>query len=249
MCARAHTHTNTLTHTHTHIHTRAHTYAHCHTLHMGSPIIQTLLLVSNSLQSTVPSAQGRVRFVDHSVHNSLSVLLDRPSAPPLHGATIQFPDPWAKTKTKRRRILQPSLAEMLVDRLEPGGFVYFSTDCAGVAKDMEQVMESHCRSGVVRRATVLATAHAAGVAAVASTDADDSTGDAIAAPGADGGDAEVDVTATSSLGSAAGVVSPWLPINPFGVPSERERVCGELGRPVYRALYYKCNASAMPIST
>ena len=175
-------------------------------------------------------------FVDHSVHNSLSVLLDRPAAPTLRGITIQFPDPWAKAKTKRRRILQPSLAEMFVNRLAPDGFVYFSTDCAGVAKDMELVMDNHCASGVMRRATVLAPARAS----VSSADAEDGSG---------GADRSVAAIATGCA-SAAEALSQWLPFNPFGVPSERERVCGELGRPVYRALYYKVSDnSVLPVST
>ena len=152
------------------------------------------------------------------MHNSLAVLLDRPTAPPLHGVTIQFPDPWAKTKTKRRRILQPDLAALVVSRLETGGFLYFSTDCAGVARDMELVMEPHCSSGVLRRAVSESPVSV-------SLESD--------GHGESGGVPPTRVVATRNT------VLPWLPFNPFGVPSERERVCSELGRPVYRALYWK----------
>lgn len=169
------------------------------------------------LQCTAPEARHRVQFVDLSVHNSLAVLLDRPTAPPLHGVTIQFPDPWAKTKTKRRRILQPDLASLVVGRLERDGFLYFSTDCAGVARDMELVMEPHCSSGALRRAVFESPV-------CGSLESD--------------GPGESGVPPTRIVASRNTALL-WLPFNPFGVPSERERVCGELGRPVYRALYWK----------
>jgi tRNA (guanine-N7-)-methyltransferase len=118
--------------------------------------------VDHAIKHVPAEAAGRLWFAALSVHNSLKVLIDRlhergerGAVPVLRGVTIQFPDPWAKAKTVRRRILQPDLAELIVRNLEvTHGFLYASTDCAVMARDMELVMEPHCAAGVMRRAVV-----------------------------------------------------------------------------------------------
>lgn len=138
---------------------------------------------------TIPMAPAPA--LPHSVDTAVSAAVARPRQ--LRGVLIQFPDPWAKAKTRRRRILQPELAAAIVDNLEDGvGFVYISTDCADLAVEMAGVLDGF---GQLDRSS-------------------------------DGLDPN-------------GGPSRWLRGNPFGVLSEREEVCGELGRRVFRALYTK----------
>ena len=43
---------------------------------------------------------------------------------------IYFPDPWPKTKHRRRRLVNPDFFDMLRDRLAPGGCIRLATDFA-----------------------------------------------------------------------------------------------------------------------
>jgi tRNA (guanine-N7-)-methyltransferase len=43
---------------------------------------------------------------------------------------IYFPDPWPKTKHRRRRLVNPDFFDILRDRLAPGGCIHLATDFA-----------------------------------------------------------------------------------------------------------------------
>jgi tRNA (guanine-N7-)-methyltransferase len=43
---------------------------------------------------------------------------------------IYFPDPWPKTKHRRRRLINPDFFELLRSRLVPGGCIHLATDFA-----------------------------------------------------------------------------------------------------------------------
>ena len=49
---------------------------------------------------------------------------------------IYFPDPWPKTKHRRRRIVNPDFFDILRDRLAPGGCINLATDFAEYFKIM-----------------------------------------------------------------------------------------------------------------
>ena len=49
---------------------------------------------------------------------------------------IYFPDPWPKTKHRRRRIVNPDFFDILRDRLAPGGCINLATDFAEYFKVM-----------------------------------------------------------------------------------------------------------------
>jgi tRNA (guanine-N7-)-methyltransferase len=41
---------------------------------------------------------------------------------------LYFPDPWPKHRHAKRRLLRPSIASLLADRLAPQGFLHLATD-------------------------------------------------------------------------------------------------------------------------
>lgn len=71
-----------------------------------------------------------------NANNSLRSLFC--SLPPgsLQRVTIQFPDPWFKTRHAKRRIVQPQLVEELADYLISGGIVFLQSDIKFVAEEM-----------------------------------------------------------------------------------------------------------------
>jgi tRNA (guanine-N7-)-methyltransferase len=58
------------------------------------------------------------------------------------GVTLNFPDPWWKAKHEKRRIINDTFAQLLVQRLEPGGFVFVQTDVASLLERMLEALES-----------------------------------------------------------------------------------------------------------
>ncbi len=53
-----------------------------------------------------------------------------------------FPDPWPKTRHRKRRILQAPFVTLVHDRLKPGGIFHMATDWAPYAEQMLAVMEA-----------------------------------------------------------------------------------------------------------
>ena len=57
---------------------------------------------------------------------------------------MYFPDPWPKKKHHKRRLLQSGFAELLRDRLKPGGRFHFATDWEEYAVHALECLEN-CR--------------------------------------------------------------------------------------------------------
>ena len=58
----------------------------------------------------------------------------------LTGARTFFPDPWPKKRHHRRRLIGPSFAQSLADRVRPGGFWHIATDWAEYADAIEETL-------------------------------------------------------------------------------------------------------------
>lgn len=71
-----------------------------------------------------------------NVNNSLRSLLSSFPSKTLQRVTIQFPDPWFKTRHAKRRVVQPQLVQELADYLVPGGIVFLQSDIEFVAMEM-----------------------------------------------------------------------------------------------------------------
>lgn len=52
---------------------------------------------------------------------------------------IWFPDPWPKRRHHKRRLIQPAFAQLLAERLQPGGQLLLATDWADYADWMERI--------------------------------------------------------------------------------------------------------------
>ena len=70
--------------------------------------------------------------------DGLQVLRDALAPGSLDEVRVFFPDPWPKARHSKRRLLTPSFAALVADRLRPGGRLHVATDWASYA---EQVLE------------------------------------------------------------------------------------------------------------
>lgn len=60
----------------------------------------------------------------------------------LSAVYLFFPDPWHKTKHKKRRLLQPEFAHTIAQHLKPGGHFHMATDWQDYAEHMMDVMSA-----------------------------------------------------------------------------------------------------------
>ncbi|MGC9458041.1 MAG: tRNA (guanosine(46)-N7)-methyltransferase TrmB, partial [Halothiobacillaceae bacterium] len=54
---------------------------------------------------------------------------------------LYFPDPWHKKRHHKRRIVQPAFAQLVAERLRPGGVWHLATDWTDYAEHMLAVLE------------------------------------------------------------------------------------------------------------
>ena len=65
--------------------------------------------------------------------DAVAVLTTLPSSS-LAEVRLYFPDPWPKQRHTKRRLLRPSFAALLADRLAPQGFLHLATDWPAYAE-------------------------------------------------------------------------------------------------------------------
>ena len=73
--------------------------------------------------------------------DGLDVLRAR-SAGSLDEVRVFFPDPWPKARHHKRRLVSPGFAELVADRLRPGGRLHVATDWPSYAEQARQVLSA-----------------------------------------------------------------------------------------------------------
>ncbi len=97
--------------------------------------------VATLLRRIEAAGLGNVRVVEA---DALDVLADLPAGG-LHEVRVFFPDPWPKVRHAKRRLLSPGFAELVADRLRPGGRLHVATDWADYADLTRAVVEASGR--------------------------------------------------------------------------------------------------------
>lgn len=108
---------------------------------LGLEIREPLVVEANKLRSKL--GLTNLHYLFCNVNNSLESLLS--SLPPgsLQRVTIQFPDPWFKTRHAKRRVVQPELVAELANYLAVGGVVFLQSDMEFVAVEMRDRFAAH----------------------------------------------------------------------------------------------------------
>ena len=74
--------------------------------------------------------------------DAVEVLKQRIADASLNRVQLFFPDPWHKKRHHKRRILQPEFAELIWQKLKPGGVFHLATDWEDYAEQMMAVMSA-----------------------------------------------------------------------------------------------------------
>lgn len=78
--------------------------------------------------------EARLANVRVAHGDALTLLRDRLALGSLRAIYVLFPDPWPKSRHRKRRLFQPAHVALLRDRLAPGGTLHAATDVAGYAE-------------------------------------------------------------------------------------------------------------------
>jgi len=70
-------------------------------------------------------------------------LQQRMAAASLDRLLLYFPDPWHKKRHHKRRIVQTPFADLVAERLKPGGIWHLATDWADYGEHMRAVLDPH----------------------------------------------------------------------------------------------------------
>lgn len=106
---------------------------------LGVEIREPLVIEANEQGRSLGLTNLHFLFGNINVE-PLNFLQSLPQAP--RRVSIQFPDPWFKTRHSKRRVVQPELVQALADVLEPGSQVFLQSDVALVAQEMAEQFES-----------------------------------------------------------------------------------------------------------
>lgn len=96
--------------------------------------------VSSMLFRLREGGMNNVRLTDREIDE---VLANDPPPGAFDHVTINFPDPWPKTKHHKRRIVQPGFLDRLADKMAPGGILALATDWGHYADHMLRVIGAH----------------------------------------------------------------------------------------------------------
>ena len=95
--------------------------------------------VGSLLKQIDERALGNLRIVRH---DAVEVLTHMIAPGSLAGIHIFFPDPWPKKRHHKRRLIQPLLSALLVQKLHPGGYLHAATDWHEYAEHILAVLRA-----------------------------------------------------------------------------------------------------------
>lgn len=93
-------------------------------------------LVSDANQTRDEQNLTNLHYVFCNANISLANILTGLPQGILQRVTIQFPDPWFKSRHAKRRIVQPQLVSEIAEYLTVGGIVFLQSDIEFVAQEM-----------------------------------------------------------------------------------------------------------------
>ena len=74
--------------------------------------------------------------------DAVDILREQVAPQSLAEVVIEFPDPWHKKRHHKRRLVQPSFAQLVAERLASDGVLRLATDWAEYAVQMREVLDA-----------------------------------------------------------------------------------------------------------
>jgi tRNA (guanine-N7-)-methyltransferase len=81
-----------------------------------------------------------VRVLRHDAVEALEHMIGNSTLTAVH---LFFPDPWPKKRHHKRRLVQPSFARLVAEKLKPGGILHAATDWPEYAQHIDEVFSGN----------------------------------------------------------------------------------------------------------
>jgi tRNA (guanine-N7-)-methyltransferase len=75
--------------------------------------------------------------------DAMVLLRDMLASGSLSEVRVFFPDPWPKTRHEKRRLVSHAFADLVADRLAPGGSLHLATDSPAYAHRARAILDAH----------------------------------------------------------------------------------------------------------
>ena len=108
--------------------------------HLGLEIRRPLVQLAEADRERL--GLGNLRFLFCNANISLERWLANLPPGCLELVTIQYPDPWFKTRHHKRRMVQPALIEALAAAMAPGRQLFIQSDVPAVINQMLEAVDS-----------------------------------------------------------------------------------------------------------
>ena len=211
-------------------------FAAAHGAHnfVGVEVFAPLTVAANAWRDA--AGARNLHYVAANAATSLAAL----RVPRLRRVCIMFPDPW-RDDCASRRVVTPALADTLAALLPPGGEVFLVSDVRRIAAEMRAVLLAQGGFALhalhATAATPLGWGEGGGTKRRRHEPRAGCDGDE-----RDDGGASVQTAEAAAIddddddAEAAPPEGGWLRVRPYGVPTERDKVCEKMWRPVFRTL-------------
>lgn len=83
---------------------------------------------------------GNARVMQADANHVLPVVIDDAQVRELF---LLFPDPWWKTRHRKRRVIQPEFLDLLAPKMIEDGNLWIRTDVGTFADDMREILDAH----------------------------------------------------------------------------------------------------------
>ncbi|KAF0695736.1 Aste57867_13472 [Aphanomyces stellatus] len=204
---------------------------------LGVEIFEPYVAAANAAEAqrvALGSNQKNLHYTHANINNSLETLV---SGHTIARVSLLFPDPWGcgqnkDHKNKKRRVMSASFAARLAAVMPPGSEFYLASDYEDLALDIRQHLVA---TGAFRVPSIVDGVYEPTM-----------TGDAIRQLFAEKNDGRKLIDAAKGVGKAAPESDEakavlWLASIPLGVPTERDVICENQWRPVYRLVLERTN--------
>ena len=208
---------------------RSEAFAASHGRHnfLGVELFAPLVRAANAARDA-----AQLRNLHYLAGAAESVLPSLPAGARPARVTVQFPDPWRRDQAARR-VLSAALLTWLAKALPPGGELFLVSDVAEMARHMRTDALAHGGGGVFELHAAHASSGAPRAWGEAEAPEERPTG------GASSGSDDAPLREAPPEGG-------WLRLRPYGVPTERDKVCEAKWRPVYRTLLVRTALASPP---
>ena len=206
---------------------------------LGLEIYDPLVLAANEwVEANRASLSLDAHFIACNANVSLANILNASCCPQVAAVCIQFPDPWSRQRQAARRVVTPAFVDMLATILPEGGEVYCCSDVRALSEEMFDVFDN-CKSFALDEATYMR------VGALDVTDVP--TADPELLSSFDPAHLYQWQPAASEHMHAECTRRKWLSCNPYMSVTERDLVCEQKWRPVYRSAFIRIRQTCVPL--